>query len=310
MRDSLKRQFLDRLFIENYQITDLPMDASLRSYSRVSTIDKSFILMDCPPEYTGVLDFLNVAKLLRDNALQSPEIFHTDSVNGFILMEDFGDVTFQKFILSKQFSLNEIYRNIIDVLVQVQKIETHNLQHHTIDILLSGLEVSAKWYLGISGDKKESYIKFWRDALSSLPDLGKVVVLRDFHVENLMSLDDSSQKIGLLDFQDAVLGSPAYDLVSLLQDARLDVPDDLETEMIDYYLSLNPNIDCKDFLYSYNLLGAQRNSRILGVFNRKINQDKREKYIAFLPVVKRYLDKNIKALGLVHLDFLITKTDC
>lgn len=297
MRHKLKIEFLERSGIGSYDIASLPMDASLRSYSRISCSDKSLILMDCPPEYTTITSFVKVAQLLNSHQLRSPQIFNMDHENGFILMEDFGDVTIKKFIVNNPESIPEVYRNIIELLVDIQKIEVQTLDDHSLDILLSGIETYIDWYLNIENKERELYLEYWRKSLSSLPDLGKVVILRDFHVENLMSLGNLPKNIGLLDFQDAMLGHRAYDLVSLLQDARYDVPDDLEAEMIDYYLSFYPKMDRANFLYSYHLLGAQRNSRILGVFKRKAVRDNNKKYLDFIPLVKRYLDKDLKQLG-------------
>lgn len=297
MRHKLKIEFLDKAGIGSYDITELPMDASLRSYSRIQSADQSFILMDCPPEYTSITSFANVGQLLNAHSLRSPKMFNMDHENGFILMEDFGNVTIKEFIVNNPEFVTETYRNIIHLLIDIQKIETQDLEPQNINILLSGIETYADWYLNMPMEDRGAYLELWEGRLSSLPNFGKVVTLRDFHVENLMALDSFAKNIGLLDFQDAMLGYPAYDLVSLLQDARYDVPDDLESEMIDYYLTFHPEIDRQSFLYSYHLLGAQRNSRILGVFNRKALRDNNKKYLEFMPLVKRYLDKNLEQLG-------------
>lgn len=304
MRQKLKIEFLDKSRIGSYDIEELPMDASLRSYARIKCDSKSYILMDCPPLYTPITSFVNIDQLLTSHHLRAPKIFNMDHENGFILMEDFGDVTVKEFILNHQHSTRDTYCKIIDLLIGIQKIDTKTLEEHDTNIMLSGIETYVEWYLNVEGRKESSfmargdnYLNSWRALLETLPDLGKVVVLRDFHVENLMALDGSSKNIGLLDFQDAMLGHRAYDLVSLLQDARYDVPDDLEAEMINYYLSYHPKIDRNLFLYSYHLLGFQRNSRILGVFNRKALRDNDDKYLKFIPLVQRYLAKNLEFLN-------------
>lgn len=304
MRQKLKEQFLANAGLDDYQIIELPMDASLRKYYRIKKNNESFILMDCPPSYTSIIPFLNIGSLLTKNNLRNPKIFFADNENGFILMEDLGDISIKELLLNNKSSTDQIYRNIIDLLISIQKINVHSiksprLETHSTELLLSGIETYLDFYLKLNWEEKKSYLNIWGEDLATLPDLGKVLVLRDFHVENLMSLDSSGKDIGILDFQDAIIGHPAYDLVSLLQDARYYVEDDLEEKMIDYYLNLNPNIDRNLFLYSYYLLGIQRNSRILGVFQRKIQQDNHTKYLEFIPTVQKYKAKSIQKLSLI-----------
>lgn len=298
MRESLKVEFLNMAGIKDYKSFSLPMDASLRSYDRIDSGNKNFILMNCPPEYTSIDPFIKIAKLLADHNLKTPEIFYKDSDNGFILMEDFGDVRIKDILTNNDDKDYEIYKSVIDLLISIQKVQADDLESHDIDLLLGGIETYIDWYFkligrDISPEERFELLEIWREKLLHLPDLGKVIVLRDFHAENLMHIE--SGFIGILDFQDARLGHPAYDLVSLLQDARYEVSDSLEEKLIDYYFSNMPDIDQKTFLKSYNILGEQRNSRILGVFARKSIRDKRDQYLELIPRVKRYLEKNLRS---------------
>ncbi|MBP7190088.1 MAG: phosphotransferase [Rickettsiaceae bacterium] len=299
MRNNIKQDFLLRHNLGESLVTELPMDASARSYDRIHSKGRDYILMNCPPDYTSVVPFVEIASLLRSHGLRAPEIFASDEENGFLLIEDFGKQRIKDTLLSKPEAEDEIYSRVIDLLHQVQKCDTKILEDHDLELLLSGIEVYMDWYPKLIGKdvsevERRDSLDLWRDKLSFLSETGnKVIALRDFHVENLMDLP--SGEIGILDFQDARRGSPVYDLVSVLQDARHDVNDCLEEKMLDYYISSTDLISSSDLAKLYNLLGAQRNLRILGVFARKALRDGQDKYLEFIPRVKRYLDKNLSS---------------
>lgn len=301
MRQKPKLAFLQEAGLEDYQLSSLPVDASFRSYDRVQTKDQSFILMDAPPEKESTQAFVDIAKLLSLYNFKSPEIFHIDSENGFLLLEDFGRVRLKDRLIDQPEAKEEIYSDVIRLLSDIQKkVKADHLEAQSLDLLLTGIETYVDWYFALEGQKlsaaeKALYLAKWHKLLSALPDLGKVIVLRDFHVENLMHITEG--EIGILDFQDAVVGHPAYDLVSVLQDARYEVSEDLEQKMIALYLQLNPHLDKEQFLFSYNILGAQRNSRILGVFARKALRDGQDKYLKLMPRVQGYLDRNFRFLA-------------
>ncbi len=300
MRQKLKSSFLETSGLKDYKLISLPLDASFRSYDRVQTEDKSFILMDAPPEKESTKTFVEIARLLSFHDFRAPEIFHIDSDNGFLLLEDFGHVRIKDRLLESPESQEEIYEDVIRLLSDMQKkVKADHLNEQSLDLLVSGIETYVDWYFAFEGKElsdveKDRYLEKWYDLLSALPDLGQVIVLRDFHVENLMHIAEG--EIGILDFQDAVVGHPAYDLVSVLQDARHEVSEDLEQKMLDLYLQLNPHLDKEQFLFSYNILGAQRNSRILGVFARKALRDGQDKYLELMPRVQNYLDRNFRFL--------------
>lgn len=301
MRQKLKSSFLQRAGLGDYKLISLPVDASFRSYDRVKTKDTSFILMDAPPEKESTEAFVDIARLLSSHNFKSPEIFQIDSENGFLLLEDFGHVRIKDRLIEQPEAQEKIYKNIINLLSDMQKkVKADHLKKQDLDLLLKGIETYVDWYFAFEEQKlsaadKALYLAKWQKLLAVLPDLGQVIVLRDFHVENLMHI--SENEIGILDFQDAVVGHPAYDLVSVLQDARHEVSEELEKKMIDLYLQLNPHFDKEQFLFSYNILGAQRNSRILGVFARKFLRDGQDKYLEFMPRVQNYLDRNFRLLA-------------
>jgi aminoglycoside/choline kinase family phosphotransferase len=300
MHDRLrhKHDFLHKSGITDYRLQTLEADASFRSYDRVITKSGILMLMDSPPEHYSLHPFINIAAILRAHNLAAPKIFHIDHVHGFMLLEDFGSIRMKDYLTQNPELLSDSYKNIIDVLIRVQKIPASEIQTHSIDTLLRGLEVFVDWYLQEQNPHyKERFISTWQNILNIQHNHPKVLTLRDFHVENLMYLPE--QNIGLLDFQDASLSHPAYDLVSLLEDARHDVPENIAREMLQYYLATQTDLNHDDFMLCYNILGAQRNSRILGYFVRKVRRDKQKKYLQFMPRVYQYLMRDLAhpALG-------------
>jgi N-acetylmuramate 1-kinase len=137
----------------------------------------------------------------------------------------------------------------------------------------------------------------WSEALAPVADCHRVTVLRDYHAENIMLLEDGGQ--GLIDFQDALIGHPAYDLVSLLQDARRQVSPELEAEMLQYYQQAAQPDDNFDLCYA--LLGAQRNTKIIGIFTRLWKRDGKERYLSFLPRMWGMLERDLEHPGLAPL---------
>ena len=310
-RDDLKLDFLHSHDIKNYQLIPLQADASFRTYDRILTAKGArLILMNCPPEHYSVEPFVRIATLLLENNIKAPRIFNTDAVNGFVLLEDFGDIRI-KDILTNNFDKNyNIYCNVIDLLRQVQCIDTKMLGYHDNNALLDGISLYYDWYIPMATYKhdgipdndqlekireqhkhfKAECLEQWSAILQRIDQTQSVVALRDFHVENLMHIDQNT--IGVLDFQDALISHPAYDLVSLLEDARYNVPQQLADELILYYLA-NQSIDRESFIQSYHILGAQRNTRILGVFARKAIRDGQIKYLDFIPRVLEYLQRDL-----------------
>jgi aminoglycoside/choline kinase family phosphotransferase len=169
------------------------------------------------------------------------------------------------------------------------------------EVLMRELTIWADWYapfaLGSGAEAQsaaEEFLALWKELIQTLPPFPPVVVLRDYHADNLFWLPsrNGTDRVGLLDFQDAVVGSPAYDLVSLLQDARRDVPGELEEALLDYYVR-GMSTASGDFRTAYELLGAQRNCKILGIFVRLARRDGKEMYLNFLPRVRGYLRRNL-----------------
>ncbi len=312
--DQLKA-FLKKSGYDGYEVTPLAGDASRRVYSRLVGGDTRLILADADPELgeePGA--FGAVTKLLRDFGLKAPEIFHADYERGFIVQEDFGAVTLSE-ALKKDASLEKkYYGDAIDLLAELAKKTppnviqysggTHKLHPYNTARYMSESRIFLSWYIPELTKRPapefmtDEFTAIMRGLLAPVENSrAKVLVLRDYHAENIMILNNGKTGVaalGLIDYQDALVGNPAYDVVSLLKDARRDVSPALEAEMIERYLSACPQIIREDFLRDYVILGAQRNIKILGIFARLYARAKKTTYLNYIPRVWGYLERDLK----------------
>ncbi len=278
------------------QVLPLAGDASFRRYFRVVEPERRAVLMDAPPAHEDVRPFLSVARLLAEAGFAAPCILAEDQQDGFLLIEDFGDRLMGPVLKAEPQLEAGIYAQAVDILAALhERAEPKGLAPYDRAALVREVTVFAEWYAkaaGIAVDEGAyvgAWDKVWQDVLAETA-ARPVVTLRDYHAENLMLLDRPGvQSLGLLDFQDALAGHPAYDLVSLLQDARRDVPVALEQAMLERFAGPGNAA----FRASYEVLGAQRNVKILGVFVRLRDRDGRSGYVERLPRVWAYLDRNL-----------------
>jgi tRNA threonylcarbamoyl adenosine modification protein YjeE len=301
-------------------------DASTRSYERLTQGSRSVLLMnsprrpDGPPVRDGkpysavahlaedVTPFVAMAKALRQRGFSAPNVLAADRAAGLLVLEDFGN----DFIAggNPAAPIEERYAGAVDVLVALHRqtlpatlaVEpgvNYTLPAYDIDALLIEVELLLDWYLprfGATAVKRQDYVGLWRDALRPTIEGARTWVLRDYHSPNLMWLPNRTgiARIGLLDFQDAVMGSPAYDVASLLQDARVDVPEALEVALLSRYVRARlkePGFDAPNFAKLYATLAAQRASKILGIFARLDRRDGKPQYLRHLPRVWTYLQR-------------------
>ncbi len=273
---------------EDGEILPLAGDASFRRYFRVVAPGRVAVLMDAPPPHEDPRPFLAVAAHLASLGFASPAILATDLAAGLVLLEDFGDARMAEVIAADPARELPIYSAAIDLAAGLHRHPPATLPAYDMAVYQREAGLFTEWYapaLGLAVNAA-GYDAAWREALAPLADVRDVTVLRDYHAENIMVLDDG--RLGLLDFQDALAGHPAYDLVSLLQDARRDVTADLEAAMLDRYEAAAP-LDRA----AYALLGAQRNAKILGIFTRLWKRDGKPRYLAFQPRVWRYLERDL-----------------
>lgn len=287
-------------------------DASFRRYCRLSRNGASAMLMDAPPPQEDVRPYLAVARLLRGLELSAPAVLAAEEAAGLLLLEDFGDDTYTR-LLAKDADEAALYGLAVDALIALHRRFTPalapDLPPYDAARLLAEAALLVDWYLpAITGEPtpepvRQSYFALWRELLPLASAVPATLVLRDYHVDNLMRVPGRSglAACGLLDFQDAVLGPVSYDLVSLLEDARRDVAPDLAAAMRARYLAAFPELDRAAFAASYAVLGAQRNCKIVGIFTRLSRRDGKPNYLAHMPRVWRLIAEDMQHPALAPL---------
>lgn len=275
-------------------VEPLAGDASFRRYFRVRRGEETAMLMDAPPPNEDPAPFLRAAKWLDANGMRAPRIFAEDAGRGLVLLEDFGEARMRDYLDEWTGDEAEIYRAAVDALVQLHRLPPGPFLDYSLSEYLREARLFVDWYctaqnLYVDG---AAYTAAWEQALTPmLPNQRPgVTVLRDYHAENIMLLG-SLHKQGLLDFQDALVGHRAYDLVSLLQDARRDVPVEIEAEMLEYY-GRQAGTDAA-FHADYARLGAQRNAKIVGIFVRLWRRDGKPRYLDLVPRVWALLERDL-----------------
>jgi aminoglycoside/choline kinase family phosphotransferase len=284
----------------------LAADASFRTYWRLDRGRDRVVVMDAPPPDEDVASYIAVAAILRGLGLSAPAVRAEDRTRGFLLIEDFGDNTYTR-LLQHGGDEAALYELAIDVLTALQRAAASAgpfaLPPYDEAKLLDEAVLLIDWYLPavlgapVSTTLREEYLTLWRSVLPiACEPFGPTLVLRDFHVDNLMLLADRTgvQACGLLDFQDAVVGPPAYDLVSLLEDARRDVPEALQQAMTARYLAAFPAFNRHAFARAAAILAAQRNCKIIGIFSRLWKRDGKPAYLRHIPRLWRLIAEDLR----------------
>jgi N-acetylmuramate 1-kinase len=291
-------EFLAACGWEGSEILPLAGDASFRRYFRVVNGDRSAVLMDAPPPHEDPRPFIAVAEWLASRGLNAPAILARDLDKGLLLLADFGDARLRETLDTDPQRERELYELATDVLVHLHgHPPMEALPPHGLDQWLAELELFTDWYCPAVGAQVdvEAYRRAWTEVLKPVAEdgLGPVTVLRDYHAENIMLVADRDGvgHFGLLDFQDALAGHPAYDLASVLEDARRDVPPDIEQAMIRRYVTATGQAET--FERAYWALAAQRNTRILGVFTRLWKRDNKPGYRRFQPRMWGLLERDL-----------------
>jgi aminoglycoside/choline kinase family phosphotransferase len=281
------------------RIEPLAGDASFRRYFRVVRDDgHQAVLMDAPPPHEDPRPFISVAEWLVSVGLSAPEILARDLRRGLLLLGDFGDDRLREALDLAPDRERHLYELATDVLIHLHEHPPMaGLPVHGLEQWLDELMLFTDWYcpaVGLEVDA-ESYRAAWSEVLEPVANdgLGPVTVLRDYHAENIMLVEgrDGVAHFGLLDFQDALVGHPAYDLASVLEDARRDVPPELERDMLDRYIAGTGHGAA--FERAYWALAAQRNTRILGVFTRLWKRDGKPGYRRFQPRMWGLLERDL-----------------
>ena len=325
------RQFLTAASYIDASRQRMPGDASTRSYARLIRDDQSVILMNSPkrPDGPAIYDgksysaavhlaedvkpFVAIDNGLRERGLSAPAIHHADLDAGFLITEDFGREGFVEGDPPRPVAdryeaaadtLALLHRNPLPDVLPIAPQITYAIPAFGIDAMLVEISLMLEWYLpdrdaAPTDAAREEFVRQWRDLLGKTDALPKTWVLRDFHSPNLIWLADRSatSRVGIIDFQDAVLGPAAYDLVSLLQDARIDVPEQLELTLLTRYIKARHASDSTfnpaGFAESYAIMSAQRNTRLLGTFARLNRRDGKPQYLRHQPRIWTYLTRSL-----------------
>jgi N-acetylmuramate 1-kinase len=333
------RAFLDGNGFAAAERTRIQGDASTRSYERLTLNNKTYILMNSPRRTDGppvrggksysaiahlaesVTPFIAVARGLRERGFSAPAILAIDRDAGLLLLEDFGNEPVVAG--TPPAPIEARYEAAVDVLavlhgmrlpetLAVEPDVDYRLPRYDMEALLIEVELLLDWYVPrlnakISKSMRAAYVALWQDALQPAVESNATWVLRDFHSPNLMWLPERSgiTRVGLLDFQDAALGSPAYDLASLLLDARVEVPELMEIALLSRYTrarrAADPRFDAPHFVRLYATLAAQRCSKVLGIFARLDARDGKPQYLRHMPRVWAYLQRSLAHPALVPL---------
>lgn len=304
-RYALCRTFLDGCGWGAAERAPLRGDASNRRYVRLTLDGERAMLMDAPPELgEDVRPFVHVARHLVALDLSAPDILAADLEHGFLLLEDFGDATFTNLLAAGEDEAG-LYALAVDALIALHAMEEMRtapdwLPPYDDERLLAEAALLPDWFMTAQGlavdtPARAALDAAWLKALRYAHQGPRTLVLRDFHVDNLMRLDgrDHVRTCGLLDFQDAVAGHPAYDLMSLLEDARRDVPDTLQGAMKERYFDALGIRDRSDFEAAYAVLGAQRHAKVIGIFTRLARRDDKPVYLEHIPRVWRLLERSL-----------------
>jgi aminoglycoside/choline kinase family phosphotransferase len=280
------------------EVQPLPGDASFRRYFRlVRGSGETAMLMHAPPPHEDPAPFLHVARWLGENAMRAPAILAAAPEAGWVLIEDFGNDRMRDWIERNPTAERAAYEAAVETLAALHRLPPGPFARYDMATYQREAALFTDWYCPaqcLMVDAR-AYAAAWDAVLAPVLERQNpgVTVLRDYHAENIMLLGGKpGAPQGLIDFQDALVGHPAYDLVSLLQDARRDVSEELEAAMLLHYAHHARGVD-EDFLADYARLGAQRNAKIIGIFTRLKVRDGKPRYLALIPRVWAALERDL-----------------
>jgi aminoglycoside/choline kinase family phosphotransferase len=280
----------------------LAADASFRRYHRLQMGDQRAVLMDAPPPMEDIRPFVTIARHLAELGYSAPRLLSEDPEAGLLLLEDLGDDTFTRLLAGGE-SETDLYELATDLLIDLHRRPADQAIPNAVppyddERLLDEATLLTDWYVPqmagtpLAAATAQEYRDLWRLTLRKIRSVPETLVLRDYHVDNLMRIDgrEGIAACGLLDFQDAVRGPVTYDLVSLIEDARRDIAPSIATSMRDRYLAAFPTLDREGFDRSMAILGAQRHAKVIGIFTRLCVRDGKSDYLRHIPRVWRLLE--------------------
>jgi len=299
-------------------------DASFRKFYRLKLKKKSKIIVFASKEkYNNLVAYSAINRFLINNKVLAPKLYEHELSKGVIVIEDFGDIKFRSVLVKKKNKLL-IYKRLVNLLIKIQKIKPksklksiinkpHILKKYSNKILHKESDLFFDWYLGLFLSRKKNnkikkkIKKILSKLYNSLNFPNSYFVHRDYHVENLMK---TRGKIGVIDSQDALIGNPTYDLVSLVDDVRIKTSTKLKDQIYNYYLKKTKKIyrnKKEKFLKDFNILSVQRSLKIIGIFSRLVKRDKKMKYAKLIPYAWKLLERRMGSEIFLELKKILDK---
>jgi hypothetical protein len=296
-----------------FKLSQIAGDASYRKFYRIIINNKSKIIISAKKDkYKNLIAYTSISRYLRNNNILAPRLLGHNYTKGIIVIEDFGDISFHK-ILLKTNNKFKVYKKLVDLLLKIQRIKLqtkiksiykkkYSIEKYSLKYLIKESDLFFDWYLPLFFTKKKvlnirkSSKKILLKIYKKLYFPNSCFVHRDYHVQNLMKV---GKNIGVIDSQDALIGNPAYDLVSLIDDVRIKTSKKLKNQIYDYYLK-NTNkiykVKYENFLQDFNILSIQRSLKIIGIFSRLYKRDKKNKYLKLIPYTWQLLEDRLDSL--------------
>ena len=300
------------MILKKFKLSDLSGDASFRKFYRKFDPKKklnTIIVTSKKKKFKNLLVYSAINKFLLEKNIRAPRLLTENYKKGFIEIEDFGNITILN-ILKKSRKKFHIYKKTVDLLIKLQKIKSriiknffgksYKLENYSVKILHKESDLFFDWYLPLIMKKNKALKikKILKQKLQifykKLRFKNKTFVHRDFHVSNLMKINSN---IGVIDSQDAIIGNPTYDLVSLIDDVRIKTSNQLKKNIFNYYLNKCPKIYRRkknEFIHDFNILSVQRNLKIIGIFSRLFKRDKKKQYLKLIPYTWKLLEIRLK----------------
>ncbi|MDD9807112.1 MAG: phosphotransferase [Gammaproteobacteria bacterium] len=321
-RHALLRGWLQQTLGGGFTMAALTGDASFRRYFRVALQDRSLMAADVPPDKEDIRDFTRVTQKLEDAGVRAPHIHAADHANGWLLLDDFGDTTGLK-ALSPD-NADVFYRRAINELVKVQQADSRGLPDYTHSLLVQEMCLFTDWYCdthlqcGLTESQHALFGREFEQLAQAARAQPQVFVHRDYHSRNLMVLDagagaganagastsanananagaDANIHLGVLDYQDAVVGPVTYDLVSLLKDCYIVWPEARRRDWMRYYLERRPaDADADTFTRWFDWMGIQRHLKAIGIFARLHHRDGKSGYLNDIPRILAYITESLE----------------
>lgn len=277
----------------------LAADASFRSYDRlINETGESVVLMNAPPPENPA-QFIFIDHLLEQAGARVPKVLSADLTNGFVLLEDFGDDTFTR-LFARGNSASDLYTKAIDTLVNVQNkisLPDEGIPEYDFDKMMFEVSLLPDWFGqyvvpgGLSQQARDEFMTLWKPLINQIQNIPKTLVMLDFHVDNLMITPDNS--CGILDFQDGRIGPVTYDLMSLLEDERRDVPTNIRQKMIERYFQKRPELNTDFIRSTLDVVAMQRHTKVVGIFVRLCARDGKNRYLKMIPFVWQLIERHL-----------------